>query len=164
LCTQKYPQPDRFFAAAVAAAQFRLHPSPATSVDAHTRAATAPWPWLDALIGCWRGELLGDIDAGRAALDLFDDIGARRGVKRAETVLRRLGAPVPRQRHSRGGLSTRELEIAGLVADGLSNTQIAAFLFVNRATVASHVTHILTKLDFSSRTQIATWFATRSAT
>lgn len=36
-------------------------------------------------------------------------------------------------------------------------------LYLSRPTVASHVVHILTKLDFTSRTQIATWFAQRVA-
>ena len=56
-------------------------------------------------------------------------------------------------------LSPRELEVAELVADGLTNSAIAARLFVSRATVSSHVTHILTKLGFTSRAQIAAWVA-----
>jgi DNA-binding NarL/FixJ family response regulator len=58
-----------------------------------------------------------------------------------------------------GPLSERELEVAELVAEGLSNPAIAARLYLSRATVASHVAHILTKLGFSARTQIASWVA-----
>ena len=54
-------------------------------------------------------------------------------------------------------LSPRELEVAGLVAEGLSNPAIARRLYLSRATIAHHVAHILTKLGFASRAQIAAW-------
>jgi len=56
-------------------------------------------------------------------------------------------------------LTTRELEVARLVADGLSNPAIAAQLFLSRATVKSHVSHILQKLTLDSRVQLAGWVA-----
>ena len=56
-------------------------------------------------------------------------------------------------------LSARELEVARLVADGLSNPAIASALFVSVATVKTHVSHILAKLDLDSRTQLARWVA-----
>ncbi|MFI6516898.1 LuxR C-terminal-related transcriptional regulator [Spirillospora sp. NPDC050679] len=56
-------------------------------------------------------------------------------------------------------LTPRELEIAGLVAEGLSNREIADRLVIAKRTVDSHVEHILGKLDYSSRTQIAAWYA-----
>jgi DNA-binding CsgD family transcriptional regulator len=56
-------------------------------------------------------------------------------------------------------LSARELEVARLVADGLSNPGIAATLFVSVATVKTHVSHILAKLGLDSRTQLARWVA-----
>lgn len=52
-------------------------------------------------------------------------------------------------------LSPRELEVLRLVADGLSNEDIAARLFVSRATVKTHVAHILDKLGADSRTAAA---------
>ncbi|MBV9359506.1 MAG: AAA family ATPase [Chloroflexi bacterium] len=58
---------------------------------------------------------------------------------------------------SEDALSNREREVAMLVAQGLTNKQIAAELVVSPATVRSHVEHILTKLTYSSRVQIATW-------
>jgi DNA-binding CsgD family transcriptional regulator len=78
-------------------------------------------------------------------------------VARAERVLRRLGIQQPGRPRPTGPLSHRELEVAQLVAEGLSNPAIAARLYLSRPTVASHVTHILTKLGFSSRSQIAAW-------
>jgi len=56
-------------------------------------------------------------------------------------------------------LSGREREVARLVADGLSNRQIAARLYLSERTVDNHVHHILDKLGFDSRVQVATWLA-----
>jgi ATP/maltotriose-dependent transcriptional regulator MalT len=55
-------------------------------------------------------------------------------------------------------LGRREADVARLVADGLSNKQIAARLFLSERTVDSHVRSILNKLGFNSRAQIAGWF------
>lgn len=54
-------------------------------------------------------------------------------------------------------LSDREMEVAELVAVGLRNAEIASRLNIARTTVATHVAHVLDKLDFRSRTQIARW-------
>jgi DNA-binding NarL/FixJ family response regulator len=58
-----------------------------------------------------------------------------------------------------GTLTAREREVAALVADGHSNKGIADELVISPATAARHVTNILAKLGFSSRTQIAAWAA-----
>ena len=55
-------------------------------------------------------------------------------------------------------LGKRQADVARLVADGLSNKQIAARLFISERTVDSHVRTILNKLGFNSRAQIAGWF------
>ncbi|MFC6066665.1 ATP-binding protein [Streptomyces ochraceiscleroticus] len=54
-----------------------------------------------------------------------------------------------------GSLTRREREVAGLVAAGLSNRQIADRLVISKRTVDAHVEHILSKLGFSSRSRIA---------
>jgi DNA-binding NarL/FixJ family response regulator len=56
-------------------------------------------------------------------------------------------------------LGKREAQVARLVADGLSNKQIGARLFISEHTVDSHVRNILTKLGFNSRAQVAAWMA-----
>jgi DNA-binding NarL/FixJ family response regulator len=56
-------------------------------------------------------------------------------------------------------LTPRELEIAGLIARGLSNRAIAEELVISQATVARHVANMLTKLGFNSRAQVAVWMA-----
>jgi predicted ATPase/DNA-binding CsgD family transcriptional regulator len=61
-----------------------------------------------------------------------------------------------------GVLGKRQAEVARLVAEGLSNRQIGARLFISERTVDSHVRSILNKLGFNSRAQIAGWFAAGS--
>lgn len=56
-------------------------------------------------------------------------------------------------------LSVREEEVAALVSEGLTNRQIAERLLISERTAQNHVQHILTKLGFSSRSQIASWKA-----
>jgi predicted ATPase/DNA-binding CsgD family transcriptional regulator len=56
-------------------------------------------------------------------------------------------------------LSPREREVAALLADGLTNRQIAERLVVTQRTVASHIEHILEKLGFASRHQAGVWAA-----
>ena len=56
-------------------------------------------------------------------------------------------------------LSQRETEVARLVTEGLSNKEIGARLFLSERTIESHVRNILTKLGFTTRTQVAGWMA-----
>ena len=62
-----------------------------------------------------------------------------------------------RQTELPGGLTVREHEIAMLVADGLSNREIAHRLVISKRTVDAHIEHIFGKLGVSSRVQLATW-------
>ena len=56
-----------------------------------------------------------------------------------------------------GGLTTRERQVALLVARGKSNREIAEDLVLSERTVENHVSHIFSRLGFHSRIQIATW-------
>jgi DNA-binding NarL/FixJ family response regulator len=58
-------------------------------------------------------------------------------------------------------LTPREREVASLVAQGLPNREIAAALTISERTAENHVEHILTKLGFRSRAQVAVWAASR---
>ena len=58
-----------------------------------------------------------------------------------------------------GPLAKREVEVAKLIAEGLTNKQIGTRLFISERTVATHVRNILNKLGFDSRAQIASWMA-----
>ena len=87
------------------------------------------------------------------------DLTGENGLDPACTAALRAGAPItPRQRrHSQAGparpsLSSRELEVLRLLADGASNPDISKALFISRRTTEHHVEHILTKLAVTSRT------------
>ncbi|MFI5556582.1 LuxR C-terminal-related transcriptional regulator [Streptomyces sp. NPDC051738] len=60
-------------------------------------------------------------------------------------------------------LTRREQQVAALVARGMTNRRIAAELVLSPRTVDGHVDHILTKLGFSGRAQIAAWWAAHQA-
>lgn len=60
-----------------------------------------------------------------------------------------------------GGLTRRERQVAAVIAQGLSNQDIADELVVSVKTIEAHVTRILSKLGFSSRAQIAAWAVDR---
>jgi len=69
-----------------------------------------------------------------------------------------------RQPEDTAGLTRREREIAELVADGLTNKDIAARLTIAQRTAEGHVEKVLARLGFSSRAQIAAWVAAQRAT
>ncbi|MGE5292863.1 MAG: ATP-binding protein [Micromonosporaceae bacterium] len=71
-------------------------------------------------------------------------------------VAKAAGAPWP-------PLSNRECQVAALVADGLCNREIAQRLLIAKRTADAHVEHILAKLSFSARTQVAAWVAQQRA-
>jgi DNA-binding NarL/FixJ family response regulator len=73
---------------------------------------------------------------------------------RAEALLARLEGSSVR---AVGTLTARESEVAALIADGLTNGQLAERLFISPKTAAVHVSNILAKLGLSSRTEIAAW-------
>jgi non-specific serine/threonine protein kinase len=94
---------------------------------------------------------------GAAASVAFDE-GRQLTVEEAAAYALRV-APETDRSSSRPGLplTPRELEVAKLVATGLTNRQIGQRLYLSVRTVDVHVDHILTKLSFSSRTQLAVW-------
>ena len=56
-------------------------------------------------------------------------------------------------------LTVREFEVARLIAEGMTNAEIAAELSVAPKTVSAHVEHILAKLGVARRTEVAAWAA-----
>ncbi len=69
-------------------------------------------------------------------------------------VRRRLVAPEP-ETNGWAALTTSELTVARLVAEGLTNREVAERLFVSPHTVNSHVRHVFLKLAISSRVELA---------
>jgi DNA-binding CsgD family transcriptional regulator len=90
--------------------------------------------------------------ARTAAADLARWPGWRRD--RVDGFLARLEGPAVRPL---GELTAREAEVAALVAEGLTNGQLAARLYISPKTAAVHVSNILAKLQLSSRAEIAAW-------
>jgi DNA-binding CsgD family transcriptional regulator/tetratricopeptide (TPR) repeat protein len=68
----------------------------------------------------------------------------------------------PATAHPHSALTAREVEVAGLIAEGSTNREIAAALSISPKTVSAHVEHILTKLPATNRAQIATWATTQN--
>ena len=73
-------------------------------------------------------------------------------------------SPARATKQAFGGLSPREREVAVLIAHGKSNREIADVLVLSERTIESHVSSILFKLDYTSRTQIATWVIEKGLT
>ncbi|MGH9211864.1 MAG: ATP-binding protein [Acidimicrobiales bacterium] len=89
--------------------------------------------------------------AARDADRLARALGMAAYVDRTGTLVAQLRSGGP------AALSPREAEVAKLVAEGLTNRQIAERLIISERTAQNHVQHILTKLGFSTRSQIAAW-------
>ena len=116
----------------------------------------------------------GDRDQARAAftsaVEVYDSLGAATDVARLQARFRAHGirrGPHSKHRQARSGwdsLTATEIKVAAFVEEGLSNPEIAARLMLSRRTVATHVSHILKKLDVHSRTDIARESALRTIT
>jgi DNA-binding NarL/FixJ family response regulator len=84
-------------------------------------------------------------------------MGVSSGTERSRAALREIGSR-PRQRDHRGGdLTPRQLEIATLAAQSMSDAQIAKELVISVRTVNTHIHQILSRLDLQSRTEIRSW-------
>jgi non-specific serine/threonine protein kinase len=126
------------------------------------RIGAAAWPF-------WRAEHERNLDATRASLgeQVFTTAWAEgQALSLDAAIAEALGAsdppstPVgPPAQAATGSetLSPRERQVAVLIAQGYTNQRIADELIISEWTVDTHVRHILTKLDFRSRAQVAVW-------
>ena len=112
---------------------------------------------LAAALARRRAPALADLYAAQAVLDAAageaEQLGMVPFIKRID----QLRARLPSASAGRSPLSPREVEVAKLVARGMTNKQIGETLFVSERTAENHVQHILVKLGFSNRSQIAAW-------
>ena len=136
-------------------------------------AASRPLPRAKALEAA-AGYFIDVGDRGQAraafsrAVEVYTSLGAAADVARLQATFRAHGirrGPHAKHRQARSGwdsLTATEIKIAAFVEEGLSNPEIAARLLLSRRTVATHVSHILKKLDVHSRTDIARESALRT--
>jgi len=127
--------------------------------DARGRIWEATWARLDLAAAFERANRHGD------ALPLLEAALATARQLQSLPILRR-AEELRRTARAHGGsvepwapLTSREFEVARKIAEGMTNTQIAAELFVSPKTVSAHVEHILAKLGVARRTEVATWVA-----
>jgi DNA-binding NarL/FixJ family response regulator len=96
------------------------------------------------------------VEQARAALRIFERLGAAPYADRAAKLLRDLGAPgraAPRD----GDLSKRETEVLSLLGAGLSNAEIAERLVISPRTAEHHVASVLRKLELRNRAEAAAY-------
>jgi DNA-binding CsgD family transcriptional regulator len=92
----------------------------------------------------------------RAALEVFEQLGAAAWAHRAWVELRASGERArKRDPGTSDELTPQELQIARFVAEGRSNKEVAAQLFLSPRTIEYHLRHVFTKLAITSRTQLA---------
>nr|WP_301176052.1 LuxR C-terminal-related transcriptional regulator [Actinomadura geliboluensis] len=137
----------------------------AEALESALEADLAEWPFERARLQLAHGTLLrrGRPSAARpvlrAAAETFDALGARPWAVRAHAELRATGE----RRHRRSGgvdrLTPQELQVARLVAEGLSNREIADRLFLSPRTISTHLYRIYPKVGVGSRTGLATVMA-----
>jgi len=103
-----------------------------------------------------RGDRRGAVDQLRAAHVLLTGAGAAPFVARVEADLAAAGMPVaePQRRGSPLALTSREADVVALVAKGMTNTEVAAELYVSSNTVEYHLRNVFAKLGISSRREL----------
>ena len=140
---------------------------PVALADAADRLADLGMPYESALVALECAESHGTganrtVEAVRRAnhaLTAFERLGADPAADRARRLLRRLGHRSPPGRPAGGSLSDRERQVAELVAQGLSNADVAARLFISHRTVTTHLERIYRRLGFSSRAELSRYVA-----
>jgi DNA-binding CsgD family transcriptional regulator/tetratricopeptide (TPR) repeat protein len=125
------------------------------------RAAASAWHALGCPYEQAQTLALGDEEACLQALGLLDGLGARQTAQRLRRQLRRRGnlrvprGPTRATAANPAGLTGRQVEVLGLLAEGLSDAEIAARLSLSAKTVGHHVSALLAKLGVGSRRQAA---------
>jgi DNA-binding CsgD family transcriptional regulator len=142
-------------------------------VEADARLAPFPW-WrhlgrrlvAEAALERGWGDPVGWI---REDLAFFESAGHQRIASACKALLRRAGAPVPRKGRgeasvppelSARGVTSREMDVLLLVAERVTNREIAARLFLSPRTIETHVASLTRKLDVDSRAGLAAIAAT----
>ncbi|MGN6756044.1 MAG: response regulator transcription factor, partial [Thermomicrobiales bacterium] len=113
---------------------------------------------------------IGDRDGAQAALaearTMLEPLGAKPALARADALAVRLAAMTASttQASAPNGLSAREVEVLRLVAQGLSDAQVAERLYLSPRTVGTHLRAVYNKLGVDNRTAAAHWAAEHGLT
>jgi DNA-binding NarL/FixJ family response regulator len=148
-------------------------PAAAVELLARADALVARHPWWNRLLRLFALEAAvadgwGDpVPALRADLAAHEQDGAAALARACRDLLRRAGVPtrrrgtaaVPPALRSRG-VTGRETEVLGLVAQGLSNAEVARRLHLSPRTVETHVTNLLAKTGATGRRELGAWAET----
>ena len=94
-----------------------------------------------------------------AALDVFDELGAKAWSARARSELAATGERLRPAAVARESLTPREMQVALAVAEGASNNEVAAVLYLTPKTVEYHLTRVYRKLGLRSRAELVRQFA-----
>jgi ATP/maltotriose-dependent transcriptional regulator MalT len=140
----------------------RIEPAARLLLEGRWEEAADAWQRLDAPYESAVARVLADdVDVILAGLAELDRMGAQPMARKTRNRLGRMGVdriprgPRPTTASNPAGLTSRQVEVAGLVADGLTNGEIAERLFLSARTVDHHVAAILLKLEVDSRRQVA---------
>lgn len=118
------------------------------------RASDRPYEEALALSG-------GDAAAQRAALEILDRLGAAPAASRLRRQMRAAGVravprgPIEATRANSAGLTRRQVQVLGLIDEGLSNTEIASRLCISAKTAEHHVSAVMARLEVASRQEAA---------
>jgi DNA-binding CsgD family transcriptional regulator/tetratricopeptide (TPR) repeat protein len=119
-------------------------------------------PFEEARATLERSELAMDVDGLTAAALIFDRLGAKPWSDRSRRLLRSRGVLRTTAPRGDGVLSAREAEVARLAAEGMSNAEIAARLYLGVRTVETHLHKAYVRLGLGSRVALARWVAEQS--
>jgi DNA-binding NarL/FixJ family response regulator len=109
----------------------------------------------------------------REAIVFLGDHGLDRVVAACRSLLRKAGVPVPRRGRGEAivpaelrarGVTSREMDVLLLLAEGLPNREIGARLYLSLRTVERHIENLAAKLALQSRSQLVAFAASRAAT